>query len=192
MHLNNVVCSLSKTGVSTRYRSRTLCPMYCDPATKRYTFAATANDSGDAKNSRWRIGGVKVVDPQPIENYEALRSRGSYSPGLDPIISCPLSGSACYAIGLRGPNRRAVCFVSLIAERLSGGPPRLHLPSQRSPFAFSPSLLPLGPRGPLASSSSCDVGRRGRHFIFKKQSPSALSFVRLFSVQPRGSILFCV
>lgn len=151
--------------------------------------------NGAAKNPRWRIGGVKVVDPRPIENYEALRSRGSYSPGLDPIISCPLSGSACYAIGLHGPDRRAVCFVSLIAERLSGGPPRLHLPPQRSPFASPPVPPPTrtpGPLASLASSSPCDVGRRGRHFIFKKRPPSALSFVRSFSVQPRGSILFCV
>lgn len=43
----------------------------------------------------------------------------SRSVGLDPIISCPLSGSACYAIGLPSGERWAVCFVSLIAERRS-------------------------------------------------------------------------
>lgn len=37
-----------------------------------------------------------------------------------------------------------------------------------------------GPLASLASSSPCDVGRRGRHFIFKKRPPSALSFVRSF------------
>lgn len=121
----------------TRRRTRTLCPVCC-PGDETLRSRGDVNDNDDAKNSRWRISGVKVVDPRPIENYEALRSRGSYSPGLDPIISCPLSGSACYAIGLRDPDRRAVCFVSLIAERLSGGPPRLHLPLQRSPFASLP------------------------------------------------------
>ena len=70
---------------------------------------------------KWCTSGVKVVDLGPIENYEAL-VRDALSVGLDPIISCPLSGSVCYAIGLRGLDRRAVCFVSLIAERLSGGP----------------------------------------------------------------------
>jgi len=34
-------------------------------------------------------GGVKVADPRPIENYEALCSRFR-TPSLDPIISCPL------------------------------------------------------------------------------------------------------
>lgn len=149
-----------------------------------------------AKNPRWRIGGVKVVDPRPIENYEALRSRGSYSPGLDPIISCPLSGSACYAIGLRGPDRRAVCFVSLIAERLSGGPPRLHLPPQRSPSASPPSLLPLVPRGPsrlsLLRPRATSAGAAAILFLKNDRQAHFHSFVLSFSVQPRGSILFCV
>lgn len=101
--------------------------------------------------------------------FLATRTR----PALDPIISCPLSGSACYAIGLRGPDRRAVCFVSLIAERLSGGPPRLFPPSTDAAVfpAFPPrlSLLLLPPPRPptrtpgpasLSSSCPCDVGRR--------------------------------
>lgn len=68
-----------------------------------------------------------LVPPSPFLSPISISlSRRS----LDPIISCPLSGSVCYAIGLRGLDRRAVCFVSLIAVR--GG---------LSPVVLSLSLL---------------------------------------------------
>lgn len=94
----------------------------------------------------FRFERVKVValGSSKIENYGRSFAKSFSLPSpflspisislsrrsLDPIISCPLSGSVCYAIGLRGLDRRAVCFVSLIAVR--GG---------LSPVVLSLSLL---------------------------------------------------
>lgn len=131
--------------------------------------------SKDPARVPWCVPGVKVVALGPIENYEALclaillslslslpHFHFSFSPALDPIISCPLSGSVCYAIGLRGPDRRAVCFVSLIAERLSGGPlSLLPLRPASSPLLSAPLRLVLLPSTPLATPPS-----RPRHPFF--------------------------
>lgn len=138
---------------------------------------------------------ISVESRSSTHGQSKITRRSVFARGLDPIIPCPLSGSACYAIGLHGPDRRAVCFVSLIAERLSGGPPRLF------PTIYRRSGLPL--RHPLAPPSTRTPSPRffvpratsagGRHFIFKKQPPSALSYVRPFvrssSVQARGLVL---
>lgn len=106
----------------------------------------------------------------------------SYSPSLDPIILCPLSGSACYAIGLRGPDRRAVCFVSLIAERalrwsfsvLSS----IYTAAAISPPRVSPVHPPT--RAPRVPRFFVSFVSGGRHFILKKKTTAKRTFVRPF------------
>lgn len=100
----------------------------------------------------------------------------SFSPVLDPIISCPLSGSVCYAIGLRGPNRRAVCFVSLIAERLSGGPLSL-LPLSLHPVCH-PSLR--SPSSPFSFVPSAERRSGAAAILFLENDQQARTFVRSF------------
>ena len=110
----------------------------------------------------------------------------SFSPALDPIISCPLSGSVCYAIGLRGPNRRAVCFVSLIAERLSGGPLSL-LPLSLHPVCH-PSLR--SPSSPFSFVPSAERRSGAAAILFLENDQQARTFVRSFSRRNAGSQLF--
>lgn len=100
----------------------------------------------------------------------------SFSLVLDPIISCPLSGSVCYAIGLRGPNRRAVCFVSLIAERLSGGPLSL-LPLSLHPVCH-PSLR--SPSSPFSFVPSAERRSGAAAILFLENDQQARTFVRSF------------
>lgn len=65
---------------------------------------------------------------RPLGSKSRSTSKGCYS-GLDPIISCPLSGSACYAIGLwTGPRGRLFCKSN-----------------RRKALRWSPSPLPVFP-----------------------------------------------
>lgn len=89
------------------------------------------------------------------------------------------SGSACYAIGLRGPDRRAVCFVSLIAERALRWSSSVHSSIYRCSDLF-PSL-PLQPptRAPRVPRFFVPFVYVGCHFIFKKTTAKR-TFVRSF------------
>lgn len=101
-------------------------------------------------------GEVKVADPRPIENYEALRSWFRTHRVLIQLSCVP-----CVGIGVlrhwsawSRPPGRLFCK----SNRRTGSPvvlfcSFLHLPPQRSlPLASPPSILPLGPLASLTSS----------------------------------------
>lgn len=91
-----------------------------------------------------------------------------------------VSGSACYAIGLRGPDRRAVCFVSLIAERALRWSSSVHSSIYRRSDLFpSRFLRPSSHSGPSRPSLLRSLHVGGCHFIFKKTTAKR-TFVRSF------------
>lgn len=142
------------------------------------------------EDGKLRLAPVLSRDPSLPSPFLSPISISLSRRSLDPIISCPLSGSVCYAIGLRGLDRRAVCFVSLIAVRGGLSPVVLSLSLSLSllplPLSVSLSLsLARSPSSPFSSLSPATslLLRRGRHFIFKKR-PASVHF-RPFSTQPR-------